>query len=74
VGYVLNIVARLYYTLRLPTAFSTEDTLNAAVRHRAGVRKWFETQDSYTLHRPVRNKFPRNPYTVSNLMNVWNAI
>jgi hypothetical protein len=64
-------LARLYYTLRLPTAFSTEDKLTSAVRDRAGVREWLETQDAYTLHRPVRKKCPRNPYTVNNLMDVW---
>ena len=32
---------------------------------------WLETQDSYTLHRPLRRKFPRNPYTVNNLFDVW---
>jgi hypothetical protein len=64
-------LARLYYTLGLPTAFSTEDKLSAAIRDRAGVREWLETQDAYTLHRPVRKKFPRNPYTVNNLMDVW---
>jgi transposase InsO family protein len=65
------MAARFYYTLGLPTAFSTEDRLSAIVRNRARLRKWLETQDAYTLHRPVRKKFPRNPYTVSNLMDVW---
>ena len=65
------MAARLYYTLGLPTAFSTEDKLTAAVGDRAAVRKWLEAQDAYTLHRQVRKKFPRNPYTVNNLMDVW---
>jgi hypothetical protein len=68
-------LARFYYTLGLPTAFKTEDLLCAAVRGRAkpagGFRGWFETQDAYTMHRPLRKKFPRNPYTVSNIMDVW---
>jgi hypothetical protein len=71
VVYVLNMAARLYCTLGLPTAFSTEDKLTAAVGERAGVRKWLEGQDAYTMHRQVRKKFPRNPYTVINLMEVW---
>jgi len=33
------------------------------------VKPWLE-QDAYTLHRPVRKRSPRNPYTVSNLMYV----
>jgi hypothetical protein len=65
------MAARLYYTLGLPTAFSTQDGLSAAVRDRAGVRKWLETQDAYTLHHPVRKKFPRNPCIVNNLMDIW---
>jgi len=30
-----------------------------------------ETQDAYTLHRPLRKPFPRNPYTVNNIEDVW---
>ena len=29
-------------------------------------------QDAYTLHKPLRRRFPRNPYTVNNL-DVWVA-
>jgi transposase InsO family protein len=65
------MAARLYYTLGVPTEFSTENKLTTAVGDRAGVRKWLEGQDTYTLHRQVRKKFPRNPYTVNNLMDVW---
>jgi hypothetical protein len=32
---------------------------------------WLQKQDTYTLHRPVRKRFPRNPYTVNNIMDVW---
>jgi len=28
-------------------------------------------KDAYTLHRQIRRKFPRNPYTVNNLFDVW---
>jgi hypothetical protein len=37
------------------------------------IKAWLETQDSYTLHRPVRKRFPRNPYTVTNIGDVWEA-
>jgi hypothetical protein len=33
--------------------------------------EWLEAQDVYTLHRPVRKRFPRNPYTVNYIMDVW---
>jgi hypothetical protein len=37
------------------------------------IKAWLETEDSYTLHRPVRKRFPRNPYTVTNIGDVWEA-
>jgi hypothetical protein len=65
---------RLFYTLGLPTGFSPDNKLRAAVRSRAksaaGVREWLETKDDYTMHRSVRTKFPRNPYTVSKRKDV----
>jgi len=30
-----------------------------------------EKQDDYTLHRPVRKRFARNHYSVSNVMDDW---
>jgi len=35
------------------------------------IRAFLQKQDPYTLHRPVRKGFARNPYTVSNVMDVW---
>jgi len=35
------------------------------------IKAWLETQDAYTLHRPLRKRFPRNPYTVNNINDVW---
>ena len=37
------------------------------------VSRWLETQDAYTLHRPVRRKFPRLHYNVTNIDDVWEA-
>ena len=34
-------------------------------------KAWLEEQDAYTLHRPVRKRFARNPYTVTNVRDVW---
>jgi len=35
------------------------------------IKAWLETQDAYTLHRPLRKRFPRNPYTVNSMNDVW---
>jgi len=34
-------------------------------------KAWLEEQDAYTVHRPVWKRFPRNPYTVTNVRDVW---
>ena len=31
---------------------------------------WLQMQDTYTINKPLRRKFPRNPYTVNNLFDV----
>jgi hypothetical protein len=31
---------------------------------------WLLKQDTYTLHRAARKRFPRNPYTVNNINNI----
>ena len=35
------------------------------------IKAWLETQDAYTLHRLLRKRFPRNPYTINNTDDVW---
>jgi len=34
------------------------------------LKRWLEMQVAYTLHRQLRRKFPRNPYTVNKLFDV----
>jgi len=34
-------------------------------------KAWLEEQNAYTLHRPVRKRFARNSYTLTNVMYVW---
>jgi len=66
-------MAALYYNPEKSTAFSTLDKLTAALpkKNKSDVKAWLQYQDAYTMHRPVRKRFSRNPYTVSNLMDVW---
>ena len=35
------------------------------------MEEWLLSQNTYTLHKQVRKKFPRNPYTVINIRDVW---
>ncbi len=63
----------LYYSPSLPSAFSTVKKLAAATKtkSRRSIKSWLLKQDSYALHRPVLQRFPRNSYTVTNVMYVW---
>ena len=71
------MAGKLYFDPELPSGFSTLKQLYAAARkstieRTAGkMRAWLEAQVALILPRPVRKRFPRNPYTVNNIMNVW---
>ena len=39
--------------------------------NKISVEEWLSCQDRCTLHKPVRNRFPRNRYTVTNIDDVW---
>ena len=58
----------VYYDPRHEAAFSTLEKLRRVAK-KTGVAKtdqvkpWLEQQDAYTLHRQVRKRFPRNPYS-----------
>jgi len=72
----------LYYAKGSPADFSTLRKLRAAEVAESKTKKgkpqtvgstkaWLEEQDAYTLHRPVRKRFARNPYTVTKVGDVW---
>ena len=68
--------SRLYYDPVKPTAFSTLNKIAAAAvkttkLNKKNLRAWLEKQDPYNLHRPIRRRFARNPYSVNNVMDVW---
>jgi len=63
--------SRLYYDPAGVSAFSTLNKLLQKKNINLGkMRARLEKQDSYTLHRPVKKRFARNPYTL-NVMDVW---
>jgi len=72
----------LYYDEGSPAGYSTLSKLRAAevaesktkkcIPQSVGATKaWLEEQDAYSLHRPVIRRFALNPYTVTNVMEVW---
>jgi len=67
------MAGKLYLYPKHTSGFSTLKWPHAAARGRTvgELREWLEALDTYILNRPVRKQFPRNPYTVNNIMDVW---
>jgi len=66
--------SRLYYDPARPTAFSTLRKLGVALKKNNkldDIRDWLEKQDVRTLHRPIRYRFARKPYTVNKVTGAW---
>jgi len=65
-------LGKIYYDPKHTAGFSSEAKLvTAAKSNKRNVEEWLSGQDTYTLHKPVRKIFPRNPYTVTNIDDVW---
>ena len=75
-------ISDIYYDEGSPVGFSTLPKLLSAevaeTKTKKGkpqsvgaIKAWLEEQDAYTLRSPVRKRIARNPYTVTNVMDVW---
>ena len=74
-------ISDLYYDEGSPTGFSSlrklraaevaeSKTMNGKPQSVGYNKAWLEEQDAYTLHRPARKRFARNPYTVTIVRDV----
>ena len=69
-----EILSNIYYDTSHPAAYRGEESLVQAVRNRINkndVKKWLQAQDTFTLHRPVRRRYPMLHYTVNNIDDLW---
>lgn len=67
---------RIYYDISHPAGYSSVNKLTKAMNgkiSKADVSKWLQSQETYTLHKPVIKKFPRNKYILSNINELWQA-
>lgn len=65
-------LAKIYYDPKHSAGFgSVSKLVKASKKGRRDVEEWLSGQDAYTLHKAVRKRFPRNPYTVTNIDDVW---
>jgi len=59
-------LSKLYYTYSDPTSLGSISKLQGKTRlQRNKIKNWLASQDTYTLHAPVRKNFPRKQYYVS---------
>jgi len=49
---------------------SAAKLVKASKNNKRAVEEWLSGQDTYSLHKPVRKRFPRNPYTVTYIDDV----
>ena len=65
-------LGNVYYDPKLPAGFgSVSKLVKASKNKKRDIEEWLSGQNKYTLHKPVRKKFPRIPYTVTNIDDVW---
>ena len=72
-----KLLHSLFYDLSQPSAYTSKNNVFKAARRllstitRADVDRWFETQLTYTLHKPTRIRFPRNKTLVKSIDDQW---
>ncbi len=74
-------LSQLYYNPESPASFGGVDSIYRAVKNdrkyqisRNKIRQWLQTQDTYTLHKPVRyGRFKRNRVIVGRIDDEWEA-
>jgi hypothetical protein len=60
-----------YNPKHIPSFESVAKLLKSSNSKKRDVKEWLSSQNAYALHKPIRNRFPRNPHTVTNLEVVW---
>ena len=71
-----KILQKIYFDPSHPAGFSTTGQLWKAAEKKIPkmlVQQWLESQDAYTLHRPLRKRFDRNIYIVNYIDDVWQS-
>jgi transposase InsO family protein len=65
-------LGKFYYDPEHRAGFGTVSILvKARKKNRKYMQEWLSAQDTYALHKQVGKRFPRNPYTVTNIDDVW---
>jgi hypothetical protein len=75
-----RVTYRLYHDPARESGFASFKKLLHASRQQcnikqrkklAEIKEFLERQVAYNLHRPLRRRIARNPYSVNNILDVW---
>lgn len=72
----MDDLGEIYYDPRHHASYSGSTKLIEDLKGKVSkddVIDWLRKQDAYTLHRPVRRKFPRRHYNLHDINEVWEA-
>ena len=78
-GKIDSVLHDVYYNSNSPACFSgVRNVLNEAKKRIPGiklddVKRFLQTQDTYTLHKPIRRKFARNKTRAAGIDSDWQA-
>ena len=65
---------KIYYDPKHPASYGSVQNLAQATGSTVKeAREWLQSQDTYTLHKPIRKRFPRNKILVSGIDDQWEA-
>ena len=62
-----------YYNLLAPTSYGGLSKFKPKGYTKKEVREWFQSQDTYTLHKPTRRRFSRRQVIVYEIYHQWQA-
>jgi hypothetical protein len=73
-----RLLAKIYYDPAHPAGYASAERLFQAQKRsgrasRAAVREWLSGQETYTLHRPARKRYPRRKTIAGHLDYQWQA-
>ena len=67
-------VRKVYYDAKQPGSFGGVAPLAKVLKQkRSETQKWLSFEDTYTLHKPARRKFPRRRTIVGGIDHQWQA-
>jgi len=67
-----NLFPRVWFNPKNPSGFSGIKKLKKATSSNTKTtQKWLSSQLAYTLHRPMRKRFPVRPYKTSGINDLW---